>query len=43
MQTVQDAKQLLLRGEDAARAQWRFHCAIHNLHRAGGLALITAT
>ncbi|MCA1680157.1 MAG: IS1182 family transposase [Actinobacteria bacterium] len=44
MQTVQDAKRLLLRGEDAARAQWRFHCAIHNLlklHRAGGLALIT--
>lgn len=46
MQTVQNAKQLLLRGEDAARAQWRFHCAIHNLlklHRAGGMALITAT
>jgi len=45
MQTVQDAKQLLLRGEDAARAQWRFHCAVHNLlklHRAGGLGL-TAT
>jgi transposase len=46
MQTVQDAKRLLLRGEDAARAQWRFHCAVHNLlkfHRAGGLALITPT
>lgn len=46
MQTVQDAKQMLLRGEDAARAQWRFHCAVHNLlkfHRAGGLALITPT
>jgi hypothetical protein len=46
MQTVQNAKQLLLRGEDAARAQWRFHCAVHNLlklHRAGGLALIPAT
>jgi transposase len=45
MQTVQDAKQLLLRGEDAARAQWRFHCTIHNLlklHRAGGLRLIAA-
>ncbi|MDQ3675289.1 MAG: IS1182 family transposase [Actinomycetota bacterium] len=43
MQTVQDAKQLLLRGQDAARAQWRFQCAIHNLlklHRAGGLQLI---
>lgn len=45
MQTVQDAKRLLLRGEPAARAQWRFHCAIHNLlklHRAGGLQLIAA-
>ncbi len=43
LQTVQDAKRLLLRGQDAARAQWRFHCAIHNLlklHRAGGLDLI---
>ena len=43
MQTIQDAKRLLLRGEPAARAQWRFHCAIHNLlklHRAGGPALI---
>lgn len=42
MQTVQDAKRLLLRGEAAARAQWRFQCAIHNLHklhRAGGLQL----
>lgn len=46
MHTVQDARQLLLRGKQAARAQWRFHCAIHNLlklHRAGGLALIGAT
>ena len=46
MQTVQDAGRLLLRGEAAARAQWRFHCAIHNLlklHRAGGLGLVTAT
>ena len=45
MQTVQGAKQLLLRGKDAARAQWRFHCAIHNLlklHRAGGLKLVGA-
>lgn len=45
MQTVQDAKRLLLRGEDAARAQWRFTCAVHNLlklHRAGGLGLIGA-
>ncbi len=45
MQTVQDAKRLLLRGEQAARAQWRFHCAVHNLlklHRAGGLGLIAA-
>lgn len=43
MDTVQDARQLLLRGKQAARDQWRFHCAIHNLlklHRAGGLDLI---
>jgi transposase len=43
--TVQDARQLLLRGKGAARGQWRFHCAVHNLlklHRAGGLALIQA-
>ncbi len=43
MQTVQDARQLRLRGKPAARAQWRFNCAIHNLlklHRNGGLALI---
>lgn len=46
MDTVQSAKRLLLRGKPAARAQWRFHCAIHNLlklHRAGGLALAGAT
>ena len=46
MHTVQDARRLLLRGEQAARAQWRFQCAIHNLlklHRAGGLPLIGAT
>jgi len=44
MQTVQNAKQLLLRGEVSARAQWRFQCAIHNLlklHRNGGLALLS--
>jgi hypothetical protein len=43
MDTVQNARQLKLRGKPAARAQWRFHCAIHNLlklHRNGGLALI---
>ena len=43
LDTVQDARQLLLRGKQAARDQWRFHCAIHNLlklHRAGGLDLI---
>ncbi len=43
MQTVQDAKRLLLRGEDAARGQWRFNCGVHNLlklHRNGGLALL---
>lgn len=41
--TVQDGRRLLLRGKQAARAQWRFHCAVHNLlklHRAGGLGLI---
>ncbi len=45
MQTVQNARHLLLRGKDTARAQWRFHCAIHNLlklQHAGGLALIPA-
>ena len=43
MDTVQDARQLRLRGKPAARAQWRFNCAVHNLlklHRNGGLALI---
>lgn len=42
--TVQDGRQLLIRGNPAARAQWRFHCAVHNLlklHRAGGLDLIS--
>jgi transposase len=41
--TVQDGRSLRLRGKPAARAQWRFTCAVHNLlklHRAGGLALV---
>lgn len=45
MDTVQAARQLLVRGKAAARAQWRFNCAIHNLlklHRAGGLELAEA-
>jgi transposase len=44
MDTVQGTRRLLLRGKHAARAQWRFGCAIHNLlklHRNGGLALVT--
>lgn len=44
MHTVQDARRLALRGKQAARAQWRFQCAIHNLlklHRNGGLALLS--
>jgi len=43
MDTTQDAKQLGLRGKPAARKQWQFHAAVHNLlklHRNGGLALI---
>jgi transposase len=43
MHITQDARQLLLRGKQAARQQWRFQCAIHNLlklHRNGGLALL---
>jgi transposase len=43
LDTVQGTRGLLLRGQHAARAQWRFGCAIHNLlklHRNGGLALI---
>ena len=43
MDTVQNARRLLLRGKQTAREQWRFHCAIHNLlklHRNGGLARI---
>jgi len=45
IQTVQNGRQLLLRGRDAARSQWRLHCGVHNLlklHRAGGLALLPA-
>jgi transposase len=45
MDTVQSARRLLLRGKVAARAQWRFNCAVHNLlklHRAGGLGLVGA-
>jgi transposase len=41
--TVQGGRKLLLRGKQAARAQWRFTCAVHNLHklhRNGGLGLI---
>jgi transposase len=41
--TVQNGRRLLLRGTQAARNQWRFTCAVHNLlklHRAGGLELI---
>ena len=44
--TVQDGRQMLIRGKPAARAQWRFECMIHNLlklHRAGGLALLTTS
>jgi transposase len=44
MHTVQDGQRLLLRGKQAARAQWRFQCAVHNLlklHRNGGLALLS--
>jgi len=46
MTTTQNARQLLLRGKDAARAQWRFSCAVHNLlklHRNSGLARINST
>ena len=44
--TVQDGRRVRIRGKPAARAQWRFHCAIHNLlklHRAGGLALVNTS
>jgi transposase len=42
MDTTQRARRLLLRGLPAARAEWRLHCACHNLlklFRAGGVAL----
>ena len=41
LRTVQQGGQLLLRGLDAARAEWRLHCACHNLlklFRKGGTA-----
>lgn len=44
--TVQDGQRVLIRGRPAARAQWRFTCAIHNLlklHRAGGLVLLNTS
>jgi transposase len=40
MDTTQDARQLLIRGGLAARLQWQFECAVHNLlklYRNGGL------
>jgi transposase len=43
MDTTQDARQLLIRGKPAARKQWKFQCAVHNLlklYRNGGLAPI---
>jgi transposase len=43
MDTTQDARQLLIRGGLAARLQWQFECAVHNLlklHRNGGRVLI---
>lgn len=45
MMTVIAARQLRLRGLQAARAQWRFDCAVHNLlklHRNGGLGLLAS-
>ena len=44
--TVQDGRRVLIRGKHAARAQWRFECAIHNLlklHRNGGLAALNTS
>lgn len=43
LDTTQHARRMLIRGTPAARKQWQFGCAIHNLlklHRNGGLALI---
>jgi len=31
MDTTQDARQLMIRGGRAARLQWQFECAVHNL------------
>lgn len=45
LDTTQDARRLLIRGEPAASKQWQFGCAIHNLlklHRNGGLVLIAS-
>ena len=33
MKTLQDAGQLLLRGHDAARAEWMLHATVHNLRK----------
>ena len=33
MKTLQDAGQLLLRGQDAARAEWMLHATVHNLRK----------
>ena len=44
MHTVQNTQRLPLRGKQAAHAQWRFQCAVHNLlklHRNGSLALLS--
>ncbi len=46
IETVQNGRRLLLRGLEAARAEWRLHCACHNLlklFRAGGLARLQPT
>jgi transposase len=43
IQTVQNARQLRIRGTQAAAQQWDFTCAIHNLlklHRNGGLGAL---
>ncbi len=33
MTILQSARHLLLRGQDAARAEWRLLCACHNLRK----------
>jgi len=43
IQTVQNGRGLLLRGLEATRAEWRLHCACHNLlklFRADGLTRV---